>query len=77
MSEPNENPTILNDEQAQSVSGGVSLGDLLQRGPFSGGPGTLVYRGGAEAVTLEQNPFRSRKEQEADGKRPGSVPTAL
>ncbi len=29
MSEPNENPTILNDEQTQSVSGGVSLGDLL------------------------------------------------
>ena len=73
MSDLNENKSALTDEQAEDVTGGFKLGDLLQRGRSDAVPGTLEYRGGARAFTLEVNPFRTREEQEAEGQ---EIPTA-
>ena len=68
MSEHDENKTPLSDEQTEGVTGGVKLGDLLQRGGNDLFGGTLEYRGGGKAVTLEKRPDDFWKEKRPDEK---------
>ncbi len=77
MSECEENKTPLSDGQTEEVTGGVKLGDLLQRGTNGLFSGTLEYRGGGSAITLEKRPDESRKGKRPDEKGLASGPANL